>query len=83
MFAKKLGITDPTFDEDKVSKNVEYALSCVQKIYLSKGDYIVGNQISIADISAYFEIQFLFIRDYNFAKWDKLNRWMQRISEIP
>ena len=83
MFAKKLGIVDPTFSEEKVKKNVEYALKTIQTVYLSKGDYLVGNEPSIADLSAYFEIQFLMLKDYNFAKWEKLNQWMQRVAQIP
>ncbi len=43
LFAKKIGVPDPSFNEEKAKKNVEHALSCVESVYLSKGDYIVGD----------------------------------------
>jgi hypothetical protein len=31
--------------------------------------YIVGDEMSIADLSAYYEITFLSLVNYNFSKW--------------
>ena len=76
MFASKIGVVDPTFNEEKAKKNAEYALKSVDTHFLSKGDYIIGNEISIADLAAFYEIQFMILKDYDFSKWKNLTKWM-------
>jgi hypothetical protein len=38
--------------------------------------------MSIADISAYFEIHFLNLVNYDFKKLEKLNKWMQEMEKF-
>lgn len=45
--------------------------------------YIVGDEMSIADLSAYYEITFLSLVNYDFAKWDKIHRWIKTMEETP
>jgi len=46
-----------------------------------KDKYIVGDEMSIADLSAYYEITFLSLVNYNFEKWDKLHKWIKSMEE--
>lgn len=39
--------------------------------------------MSIADLSAYYEITFLSLVNYNFEKWQKIHRWIKDMEEIP
>lgn len=41
---------------------------------------MVGPKLSIADLSAYFEIQSLILVDFPFEKWPKISQWMQIMS---
>lgn len=43
--------------------------------------YIVGDEMSIADLSAYYEITFLSLVNYKFEKWGKINRWIKTMEE--
>lgn len=39
--------------------------------------------MSIADLSAYYEITFLSLVNYNFGKWNKIHSWISRMEETP
>lgn len=61
IFAKQLGIpTDPQYIAEEAKKVVERALTSIEKVYLQNG-YIVGDNLTLADLSAYYEITFLFL----------------------
>ncbi len=37
--------------------------------------------MSIADLSAYYEITFLSLLNYKFGKWNKIQSWIDRMEE--
>lgn len=41
----------------KLEKNMSKSLDSIEKLWLSQGDYIAGNHITIADIFAASEIE--------------------------
>jgi len=60
---------------------VEISLKYIDSI-LQKSSYIVGEYPSIADLSAFYEIEFLMLLDYDFGKWKGLARWMKYMKGI-
>jgi glutathione S-transferase len=72
---------DPTFNPEKALKEVDFNLKYVDGI-LSKSNYIVGEFPSLADLSAFYEIEFLMLIDYDFGKWVNLSRWMKFMKGI-
>lgn len=42
----------------------------------------MGEYPSIADLSAFYEIEFLMLLDYDFGKWKGLARWMKYMKGI-
>lgn len=42
----------------------------------------MGDEPTIADLSAFYEIQFLMFLGEDFAKWERLRNWMDRMSNI-
>lgn len=42
----------------------------------------MGEYPSIADLSAFYEIEFLMLLDYNFEKWVNISRWMKYMRGI-
>lgn len=54
LFAPKIGIKDPAFLPEKAKSDVETALKVFTKFYLSDSKFVVGDSLTIADLSAYF-----------------------------
>ena len=42
----------------------------------------MGNTPTIADLSAYYEIQFLMLIGEKYEKWPRMRKWMGRMGEI-
>ena len=40
--------------------------------YIGNSKYITGSNPTIADLSAYYEIQFLHLLKFDFSKWPRL-----------
>lgn len=81
LFAPVFNIKDPSFIPEKALKDVETNLKYLDGI-LASSNYIVGQDPSIADLSAFFEIEFLMLLDYDFEKWPNLNRWIKYMRGI-
>lgn len=47
------------------------------------GNYIAGDKLTLADLSAYFEITFLYFAKFNFDKWPKIQAWILRVGQVP
>ena len=60
---------------------MEYNLKYIDNV-LATSSYIVGEYPSIADLSAFYEIEFLMLLDYDFDKWPNLSRWMRNMKGI-
>lgn len=72
----------PGYVEADAKKVVEKALTAIEKNYLT-GNYIAGDKLTLADLSAYFEITFLYFAKFNFEKWPKIQAWILRVGQIP
>ena len=42
----------------------------------------MGNTPTIADLSAYYEIQFLMLIGEKYEKWPRIRKWMEKMGEI-
>jgi glutathione S-transferase len=81
LFAKAFNRVDSLFNAEKALKEVEFNLKYLDSI-LANSSYIVGEYPSIGDLSAFYEIEFLILLDYNFEKWVNLSRWMRYMKGI-
>ena len=61
LFAPNLGVADPKFDKERARKEVDRALRLFSKYYIGTTNFILADVPSVADISAFYEIQFLMI----------------------
>jgi len=48
--------------------------------YFLKDKYVVGEEMTIADLSAYYEINFLTLINFDFEKYGKIHEWLQRME---
>lgn len=83
LFAKKLGVENPNFNPEEAKKMVASALKNFTRHYLQKKKFIMGENPTIADLAAFFEIQFLYLVKEDFGKYPEIVQWMMRMSEIP
>ncbi|KAM3142024.1 hypothetical protein pb186bvf_005897 [Paramecium bursaria] len=81
LIAPKLGIKTGD-DILKLEQVVNQNLSYIQNYYLKDKDYLFGNNVTIADISACSEIMQLNTIKFDFDKHPKLLNWMLRVMEI-
>ena len=49
------------FVQAEAKKNVDKALKDISKYYLANNNFITGENPTLADLSAYYEIQFLML----------------------
>jgi len=84
LFAPALGVKDPNFSSERAKKDATFALKIVENNYLSKSKYMIGDEISVADLSAYCEIEeyFMFLGQSS-TPWPNVTRWMKLMGEIP
>ena len=81
-YGKKYGFGDPDFNEAKARKDVEVVLKNFIDHFLKDQLFITGDKPTIADITAYYEIQFLMLVGEDFSKWEKIDQWLMRMGEI-
>jgi glutathione S-transferase len=43
---------------------------------------MIGKSLTVADLSAYFEISTLELIDFPLARWESLSKWMKAMQEI-
>ena len=74
---------DLDFSEDflKTSRgNIEKAFKAIENGWLNNSSFLVGDSMTIADISAYVEIgqlQSIFTNVYNFDQYPNIQRWLK------
>lgn len=44
---------------------------------------MIGKGMTVADISAYYEIKSLIVVDFDFSPWKNIVRWMHELETIP
>ena len=82
LFAKKLGREDPLFNAERARKEVHHTLNLFCENYIGKHKFIAGDQPTAADLSAYYEIQFLYLLKFDFSSWPRLLEWMGEMGKI-
>ena len=79
---------DLNFPEDflKISQaNVDKAFKALEDGWLAQSRYLIGDQLTIADMSAYVEIgqlQSKFTNLYDFAPFPNIRRWLEDMSQV-
>jgi glutathione S-transferase len=79
---------DLNFPEDflRMSQaNVDKAFKAIEDGWLSKSRFLVGDQLTIADMSAYVEIgqlQSKFTNVYDFEAFPNIRRWLEDMSQV-
>lgn len=79
---------DLNFSEDflKMSlANIEKAFKALEGGWLAKSRFLTGDQLTIADISAYVEIgqlQSKFTNVYNFEPFPNIRRWLEEMNQV-
>jgi glutathionyl-hydroquinone reductase len=65
--------------------NVDKAFKAIEDGWLSKSRYLIGDQLTIADMSAYVEIgqlQSKFTNVYDFEPFPNIRRWLEDMSQV-
>ena len=79
---------DLNFSEDflKTSQaNIEKAFKAIESGWLNDSNFLAGDTMTIADISAYVEIgqlQSIFTNVYNFDPYPNIQRWLNDMQNI-
>ena len=79
---------DLNFSEDflKISQaNINKAFKALEDGWLAQSRYLTGDQLTIADMSAYVEIgqlQSKFTNVYDFAPFPNIRRWLEDMNQV-
>ena len=79
---------DLNFSEDflKISQaNINKAFKALENGWLAQSRYLTGDQLTIADMSAYVEIgqlQSKFTNVYDFAPFPNIRRWLEDMNQV-
>ena len=79
---------DLSFSEDflKISQaNIDKAFKALEDGWLAQSRYLTGDQLTIADMSAYVEIgqlQSKFTNVYDFAPFPNIARWLEDMNQV-
>jgi len=68
--------------DDEKAKEVENTLTYLEKI-LEKQSYLAGVQLTIADLTTTANLSLLEVKAWNFAKYQKVAIWREKISKEP
>ena len=73
----------PIFEEiDKKQKILTNSLKYIDNL-LSKHKYLCGDELTIADLSAFCEIIEIPIIEVDYTAYKNINHWMQLMQSIP
>lgn len=79
---------DLSFPEDflRMSQaSIEKAFKAIEEGWLSQSQFLIGNQLTIADFAAYVEIgqlQSMFTNIYDFEPFPNIRRWLKDMQKI-
>ena len=79
-----LGLSEDVINMSQKSFN--NALKALDSLWLKNNKYIAGENISIADFSAYVEIAQLnkqFTNLFDYSSFENLSRWLNSMSKVP
>jgi len=72
-----------SFNAEQVNKDFETALKALETIWLKDEKFIGGaEEISIADLSAFCELEQLSLIGYDFSSSPKINSWLKKVREL-
>ncbi len=78
--AKYLGLPDDKKDEFKSKQAGGHKALAIMEAQLSKSDYLVGNALTIADISLYGYTHVAHEGGFDLAHYPAIQRWIKRIQ---
>jgi len=81
--APRVGLKSDPSVISKQEKEIEKSLIGLNNVFLKKTDFISGNQVSLADISAYCEVVGLSLVKYDYSKHSNIIKWMGRMQQLP
>jgi len=68
----------------KAEKELVKCLQAIEKIFLKDSPYLAGDQVTIADISAFSELYQLELVNYDWrSRYPNINKWANRIQSLP
>ena len=79
---------DLNFSEDFLitsKSNIEKAFEAIESGWLRDSRFLIGNTMTIADISAYVEIgqlQSMFTNVYNFEPYPNIRKWLKEMQNV-
>ena len=79
---------DLNFSEDFLitsKSNIEKAFEAIETGWLRDSRFLIGDTMTIADISAYVEIgqlQSMFTNVYNFEPYPNIRRWLKEMQNV-
>ena len=75
----------PELVQQSARRTLTAALGSLESGWLSQGNYLVGDQLTLADFAAYVEIGQLqpgFTNVFDFADFPRVSAWMERMKQI-
>lgn len=69
------------YNKEEEEKTMLRAFKMIDTIWLQNKDFLVSNEISIADISAFSEIISLAVFDWDFSEFPNLKKWLERVIQ--
>jgi glutathione S-transferase len=80
---KDLNFSEDFLEASKV--NIEKAFKAIETGWLHNSKFLIGDTMTIADISAYVEIgqlQSMFTNIYNFGPYPNIQKWLNEMQNV-
>jgi len=78
----RIGQVTPRHVVEAAEKDVEYALSKLDTVWLNGRPYIAGDEISIADLSAFSEVSNIKLLKMDISSKPNLSKWMSTMEKV-
>lgn len=76
----------PESFQESAKRNLTNALKTLESSYLAENKFLMGDEVSLADIAAYVEIGQLrpeFTNVYDFSDFPNVRRWLNDMAKVP
>ena len=71
------------YDSDEERKGFMFSLKMIEKYWLNNKKFIAGDDISIADLTAYCELIGLKMINFDFSAYPNIKKWMENLDKFP
>ena len=82
LFAPKVGMIFSESDIENSRLLLDKSLKTIETVFLTDSKYICGNEITIADLSCFWELTQLGFIEEDLTKYPNLNKWYNMILEM-